>query len=81
MHHFGLPECAVPRSIPIGEAADLMNRFNYWQIAEAPSLQTGHTFSLSENDPRFRLALEPDSHHSDDHPFFNQHGIWHLTAA
>ena len=81
MHHFGLPECAVPRSIPVGEAADLMNRFNYWQIAEAPSLQTGHTFSLSENDPRFRLTLESDSKHSDDHPFFNQYGIWHLTAA
>lgn len=81
MHHFGLPECAVPRFVPVEEAADLMNRFNYWQIVEKPTLSSGHTFSLSEDSPHFHLTLSPDSRHPADHPFFNEHGVWHLDAA
>ena len=34
MHHFGLPECSTPRSLEPSTAADLMNRFNMWQIVE-----------------------------------------------
>ncbi len=37
MHHFGLPDCEVPRALPGEEAADLINRFNFWQIVEAPA--------------------------------------------
>jgi hypothetical protein len=81
MHHFTLPECAVPISVPVGEAADLMNRFNFWQIAQAPILKSGHTFSLSADAPHYRLTLDTDSKHEPDEPFFNGHGVWFLTAA
>lgn len=81
MHLFGLPECEVPRAIPPPEAADLMNQFNFWQIVEHPELSSGHTFSLSEKSPRFRLSLQPDSRHEKDDLFHNPHGIWRLTGT
>jgi hypothetical protein len=81
MHHFGLPECAVPISVPVGEAADLMNRFNFYQIEPAPILKSGHTFSISADAPRYRLALDTDNLHEPDEPFFNIHGVWFLNAA
>jgi hypothetical protein len=80
MHHFGLPECEVPRSIPVGEAADLMNRFNFWQTVEKPKLSTGHTFSLTPTAPRYRLTLGPDTRHNTENPFHNPHGIWRLSS-
>lgn len=51
MHHFGLPESSLPRSIEIAAAADLMNRFNIYQIAEHPQLVPGHTFSSAPDAP------------------------------
>jgi hypothetical protein len=81
MHHFGLPECMVPRSIPADDAAELMNQFNFWQIVEHPQLNPGHTFSLSESRPRFRLTLENDRRHEPDHQFHNPNGVWRLCAA
>jgi Domain of unknown function (DUF4261) len=81
MHHFGLPECEAPRSVPIAEAADLMNEFNFWQLTEHPNLSDGHTFSLNSAAPRFRLSLVPDIRHEKDHLFHNPHGIWRLDAV
>lgn len=81
MHHFGLPECAVPTTVDLGEAADLMNRFNFWQIDEHPTMKSGHTFSLSQDAPVWRLALEDDERYEAEHPFFNPHGVWVLSAA
>lgn len=79
MHHFGLPECSLPRSIDIQEAADLINRFNMYEIAERPTLKSGHTFSLSSDSPHFRLTLRPDSRHEEDDLFHNPHGRWELS--
>lgn len=81
MHHFGLPECAVPTTVDLGEAADLMNRFNFWQVAERPTMASGHTFSLSEDAPVWRLDLKSDDRHETDHPFYNPNGVWILGAA
>lgn len=81
MHHFRLPDCEVPRSIPVDEAADIMNRFNFWQVVERPKLASGHTFSLTETSPHFRLALSKDARHRDDDLFHNAHGIWRLDPV
>ena len=81
MHHFGLPECEAPRSIPVSEAADLMNHFNFWQIVERPSLAPGHTFGMAETAPTFRLSLQPDARHDKEDLFYNSHGIWRLNAV
>jgi hypothetical protein len=80
MHHFGLPECSLPRSIAIGEAADLMNRFNMYRIVERPQFASGHTFSLDADSPHYRLALSPDSRHDADDLFHNPHGVWNLST-
>jgi hypothetical protein len=80
MHHFGLSECAVPTTVDLDEAADLMNRFNFWQIAEQPTMKPGHTFSLSNDAPVWHLALENDNRHDVDDLFFNQHGVWVLRS-
>jgi hypothetical protein len=81
MHHFDLPESQVSRSLDNVEAADLLNRFNYYRIMESPELEEGHTFSLSEDSPRYRLELVPDRRHPEDHPFHNEHGVWDLVAV
>lgn len=81
MHHYGLPECAVPRSLSASEAAELMNHFNAWRIIEQPSLDEGHTFSLGEAGARYRLTLEPDTRHDADDLFHNSDGLWCLNAA
>lgn len=79
MHHFGLPECSLPRSIDAREAADFMNRFNMYQIVEQPQFASGHTFSLDSDSPHFRLVLSPDSRHAADNLFHNPHGMWDLS--
>ena len=81
MHHFGLAECAVPRTLGPAEAADLMNRFNLWRIAEDPVFESGHTFSLDADAPRWRLALAEDTRHAADEGFHNPEGVWVLGAA
>ncbi|MBE7479004.1 MAG: hypothetical protein HS104_03290 [Polyangiaceae bacterium] len=81
MHHFGLADCAVSRRMPIESAADLINQFNYWCIAERPTLASGHTFSVSADAPAYRLAQHPDSLHPPDDLFHNPHGVWHLDAV
>jgi hypothetical protein len=83
MHHFGLPECEVPRALPPGEAADLMNRFNNYLLAENPTLSSGHTFSLAQDAPRYLLTHLKDERHEpeEDDLFWNPHGIWRLDAV
>ena len=78
MHHFGLPECAVPRAMPLPEAAELLNQFNFWRMVETSALADGHTFSLTAASPRFRMTLGPDSRHAADDLFHNAHGVWSL---
>jgi hypothetical protein len=81
MHLFALPECMVSCSVPAAEASDLMNRFNFWQISERPKLDSGHTFSLTESSPNYRLTLENDSRHEAQGLFHNPNGVWHLSVA
>jgi uncharacterized protein YegJ (DUF2314 family) len=81
MHHFGLPECEVPSFMGVADGADLINRFNAWQINDRPKVNSGETFSLAANEPPFRLELRPDSRHSGDDLFYNPHGVWVLSRA
>lgn len=81
MHHFGLPDAEVDRSVEINEAADLMNQFNYWQIVEEPKLASGHTFSISPDAPRYRITQKDDSRHEPADLFHNVNGLWNLARA
>lgn len=81
MHHFGLPECEVPSFMGAASGAGLINRFNSWRINDRPEIKSGETFSLSANEPPFRLELRPDNRHSPDTLFYNPHGVWFITRA
>jgi len=81
MHHFGLPDVEAERSIDIKATADLMNRFNYWQIAEEPKITSGHTFSVAADAPRYRITLKADSRHEPSDFFHNPAGLWNLKRA
>jgi hypothetical protein len=81
MHHFGLPDCQISRDIPMEEAADTMNRFNYYQIIEQPNLESGHTFSLTPDSPYYRLVLSPDYRHETDEFFRNPNGLWTMERV
>jgi hypothetical protein len=81
MHHFGLPDLEVDRSLDIKEAADLMNRFNFWQIAEEPKIASGHTFSLTPSAPQYRMTLHGDFRHETGDLFHNANGVWNLKRT
>ena len=80
MHNFGLPDCTVSTGIAANEAASLMNRFNYYQVAESPNLQSGQTFSVDAASPHYKLTMESDTNYEEEHPFHNPFGVWHLQT-
>ena len=81
MHNFGLPDACVDRSLDLNEAANLLNQFNCYQIAESPRFSDGHTFSVGQNTPRFVLRKAECRFFPPDDYFFNPHGVWHLKSA
>jgi len=81
MHHFGMADVEVPRSLDIQEAAYLMNNFNVWRIVEKKKIETGQTFSVDEDAPRFRMSQVPDSRHEEDDLFHNPEGLWRLDPV
>lgn len=81
MHLFDRPDCSVPRSMSVELAADVMNRFNFYGIVEQPTFEDGHTFSVDENSPRFRVKRVADMRHPADDLFHNPHGLWLLMPT
>jgi hypothetical protein len=81
MHHFGLPDTTVDASVGPEEAATAMNRFNVYQMTDSPALQTGHTFSVAADAPRYRLERRACAQFPAGDPFHNPDGYWHLTPV
>ncbi|HXO18833.1 MAG TPA: DUF4261 domain-containing protein [Thermoanaerobaculia bacterium] len=81
MHNFGLPDAAVPRDLPDDTAAQLLNVFNYYRLAERPSLKTGHTFSVEPDGKSFRISKAACSNYGPQHPFHNPFGMWKLKKV
>ncbi|HSI36532.1 MAG: hypothetical protein ACAI43_07665 [Phycisphaerae bacterium] len=80
MHHFNLPDVAVPGDVHQYEAADLMDRFNLYRMTQNPPLRSGATFSLNDDAPKYLLRLVESAFPAND-PFHNPHGEWHLAHA
>lgn len=81
MKAFGLPDVAVPSSMPIEEAAALLNNFNLYNLVESPSFKNGEVFSMDENSQRFNVQLIQDDRYEEDDVFYNPFGILHLTPV
>jgi hypothetical protein len=79
MHHFGLPDSAVEKRLVIREAANLINKFNYWRIINQPTLRSAELLRLDESGARFRLLWEPDRLNPEGDLFHNPYGIWLLV--
>lgn len=80
MQNFALPDTQVPSSLGTGDGAELLNFFNMYQLVEAPELNDGHTFSLAEDAPRFRLKREPYDPGYEE-PLYNPNGLWVLSPV
>jgi hypothetical protein len=78
MHHFGLADSAVEKHLVIREAANLINKFNYWRIINQRTLHSGELLRINESGGRFRLLWEPDRMNPEGDLFYNPHGIWLL---
>ena len=78
MHHFGLADSAIDKGIAVDEAANLINKFNYWRFIEKRALRSGESFSISETSRLFRLQLKTDELNPEDDLFHNPNGLWHL---
>lgn len=83
MHSFGLPDAAVPRDMDPQMAGELLNAFNFYVLAENPTLIDGHTFSATSavNAPRFRVHKTACDTYEPTHAFHNPWGMWRLTRA
>ncbi len=71
-------DSAVDRRFAVEEAANLINKFNYWRLIDQRALRSGESFGLSETSMLFRLQLEADEINPEDDLFHNPDGLWHL---
>lgn len=79
MHNLGLPDGVLSARTDLNEAAQTLETFLLYTLAERPDLYDGHTFSTSAQAPRYRLRREPCTRYGPDDLFFNPFGVWHLT--
>ena len=74
-------DSAIDKGIAVDEAANLINKFNYWRLIEKRALRSGESFSISETSRLFRLQLKADELNPEDDLFHNPHGLWHLRRS
>ncbi|MFO0583211.1 MAG: hypothetical protein U0229_13150 [Anaeromyxobacter sp.] len=80
MHAFGLPDARVEHDegLDAAGANELVGIFNVFQLAEEPTLGTGHTFSPDDASARRALERWPDDGYESGHPCHNPFGVWRL---
>jgi hypothetical protein len=80
MQVFSLPDAHVSldRTLNASAANALLGVLNVYQIAEAPLLLSGHTFSVDAASPRRELRRWPDPNYPPDDPCHNSFGSWRL---
>jgi hypothetical protein len=84
MHLLGKPDLIVGcDAISAGEAVPLFGIFALYLLAECPEgeFASGHTFSLSNDAPRYHMLWEPCTGYDEDDFFFNPFGRWRFTPA
>ena len=81
MHLLGIPDIQVAGN-QATQALKLIDGFAMYLLIDGAGgrLRTGHTFSLSDDDPSWRLSTSACSRYEDDDFFFNPHGYWQLEA-
>lgn len=73
MHAFSLPDVQGPAGLQ--PFADVLN---VYQLAEAPVIRSGQTFTTDRETPRRVLERWPDVRYPADHACHNPYGVWRL---
>jgi hypothetical protein len=77
MHNFGLPD-AIISAVDKGAAADMLRTFTRYLLERAPVFEDGHTFSVREGMPVYRVLKVPPVDYGPDSLFNNPYGAWRL---
>ena len=78
MHNFGLPE-AITSAGDKTQAADMLRFFTRYLLEHAPRLEDGHTFSVSEGKPVYRVERTEAIDYGEGSLFNNPYGAWRLV--
>jgi hypothetical protein len=81
MHNLGLRDVVVQDALPPQEAASLLETFALYTLLERPGLESGHTFSVNAQAPRYQVLAEPCELYPEDDLFYNPFGVWQLSPA
>jgi len=80
MHNLGLRDavvCADDSKDPV----ELIRTFTKYLLIEQPKTAAGHTFSVEQGAPKYRLSEEACTFYAPDSLFTNPYGIWRLKPA
>ena len=80
MHNFGLPD-AMTTATDKAAAADMLRTFTRYLLERAPQMEDGHTFSISEGAPVYRVLKVPAVDYGADSLFNNPYGAWRLEPV
>ena len=80
MHNFGLPE-AITSGGDKTQAADMLRFFTRYLLERAPQLADGHTFSVSEGKPMYRVEKVAAIDYGEGSLFNNPYGAWRLSPV
>jgi hypothetical protein len=75
MHQFDLPDSQIVMA-DSAAAIDWLDTFNIFQLAERPTLGSGHTVSPAHGSARRALERWPDHRHHPEDGRYNPFGIW-----
>ncbi|MFD4839312.1 hypothetical protein ACFWP0_17540 [Achromobacter sp. NPDC058515] len=79
MQNFGMHDVRVDASEP--DAADLATQFSWYLFTQTPQLESGHTFSVDVDAPRYRVEAAEPVDYPPDSLFANPYGTWRLERA
>lgn len=77
MHHLGLPDAIVKGAST--EHLELLDMFNKYQALQQPTLKDGHTLSLAQDGPRYKLKHTRSLLFPRGDLFHNPFGVWRLS--
>lgn len=80
MHNFGLPD-AMTSATDKAAAADMLRTFTRYLLERAPQMEDGHTFSVSDGAPVYRVLKVAAVDYGADSLFNNPYGAWRLEPV
>ena len=80
MHNLGYRDAIVDASAA-EDPVELLRTFTWYQFTENPTMLPGHTFSVAEEAPVYRLVEEQCTMYESGSLFTNPYGMWRLVQV